>query len=379
MTDNIALKSLKSFKLLIIGKLPPPIHGANIMTQVFLRSLKNLGHQSFLVEKNFTSHQEEIGKFTISKFLKIPVVWFKIGKAVLFFRPDICFYFITVKFPTFLIDAFFLFFMKLLKVKYVLYIHGQGLLKLGSGSSKFVNLMVKKTLSSAFGALILGENLRKDINQFIPDNRLFILPNAIEDIESGNVASDKKDSGNIRVLYLSNLRPSKGTMEFLQMAKMVTTKFINVKFILAGPTRSVSFEKEINSFIKDEKLCCFIDMPGAVYGSEKEKLFRDSDIFVFPTHHEAFGLVNLEALKWGLPVISTNVGAIPEIIRHGVNGFIVPPKDSKLLTGYLMMLIEDSKLRTRMGKAGREIFEKFFTIHVYENRLKTIIQQLMIL
>jgi glycosyltransferase involved in cell wall biosynthesis len=358
MFDDTALKTLTPLKLLIIGQLPPPIHGSNIMTQIFVRSLKNIGHKIFLVQKTFASRQDEIGKFSFFKVLKIPVIWFKIGKAVISFRPTLCFYFISVKFPTFFIDAFFLFFMKLLKVKYVLYVHGLFLLNIGSSSSKINNFVVKKTLSGAFGALILGENLRKDINQFIPDNRLFILPNAIEDFESGNVTLDKGASGNITVLYLSNLRRSKGTMEFLHMAKMVTTKSKNVKFVLAGPARSISFEKEINSFITNEGLYKYIDIPGGVYGAQKEKLFCCSDIFIFPTHDEAFGLVNLEALKWGLPVIATNVGAIPEIIQHGINGFIVPPKDTKQLTDYLMLLIEDSELRTRMGKAGREIYEK---------------------
>ena len=379
MIKDSGLNALARIKLLIIGQLPPPIHGSNMMTRIFLRSLKNIGYKIFLVQKNFTSSQEKIEKFSFLKVLKIPIIWFKISKAVISFRPTLCFYFISVKFPTFFIDAIYLFFMKLLKVKYVLYVHGLFSLNIGSSSSRLTNFILKKTLTGAFGGLILGENLRKDINQFIPDYRLFILPNAIEDFESENVTFNKRDSSNITVLFLSNLRRSKGAMEFLLMAKMVNAKFKNVRFILAGPSRSISFEKEIYSFISNEGLISFIDIPGGVYGAQKEKLFNNSDIFVFPTYDEAFGLVNLEALKWGLPVISTNVGAIPEIIHHGINGFIVPPKDTKQLTDCLMRLLEDSELRTRMGKAGREIYERFFTIYAYENRLKQIIHELMTL
>lgn len=365
--------------MLIIGQLPPPIHGSNIMTRIFLKSLKNIGCQTFLVQKNFSSKQEEIGKFTFLKIIKIFIICFNIGKAIISFRPILCFYFISVKYPTFFIDALFLIIIRILRVKYVLYIHGQIMYNIGSNSSKFINFIVKKVLSGAFGAIILGENLRKDLNQFIPGNRLFILPNAIEDFESEKIVRKKKDSDAIKVLFLSNLRRSKGIIEFLHMVKIVTFKFKNVKFIIAGPIRCISFKKEINNFIKDEELYTFIEMPGGVYGVQKENLFQNCDIFVFPTHDEAFGLVNLEALKWGLPIVSTNVGAIPEIVHHGVNGFIVEPRDANKLADYLMILLKDSELRTKMGNAGKEIYTKFFTINNYEKRLKKIINDLIIL
>ena len=379
MIKKIIFRNSKLIKMLIIGQLPPPIHGSNIMTRIFLKSLKNIGYQTFLVQKNFSSKQEEIGKFTFLKVIKIPIICFNIGKAIISFRPLLCFYFISVKYPTFFIDALFLIIIKILRVKYVLYIHGQVMYNIGSNSSKFINFIVKKVLSGAFGAIILGENLRKDLNQFIPGHRLFILPNAIEDFESKKIVRKKKDSDAIKVLFLSNIRRSKGIIEFLHMVKIVIPKFKNVKFIIAGPIRCISFKKEINNFIKDEELYTFIDMPGGVYGVQKENLFQDCDIFVFPTHDEAFGLVNLEALKWGLPIVSTNVGAIPEIVHHGVNGFIVEPRDANKLADYLMVLLKDSELRTKMGNAGKEIYTKFFTINTYEKRLKTILYDLTML
>jgi glycosyltransferase involved in cell wall biosynthesis len=369
-------KNFASIKNLIIGQLPPPIHGSNIMTKVFLQTLKNIGCQTFIVQKNFTSRQEKIGKFSIFKVIKIPIILLKIGKAIISYRPLFCFYFISVKYPTFLIDAFFLFFIKVLKVKCVLYIHGQIMFNIGSSSSKLIKFIVRKVFSAAFGVIILGENLRKDVEHFVSDYKLFILPNAIEDFDSENIVGENKKSDKIKVLYLSNLRRSKGIIEFLDMARIITTKFKHVKFIIAGPVRSFSLLNEINNFIRKEKLFKFIEMRGEVYGVQKENLLRKSDIFVFPTHDETFGLVNLEALKWGLPVISTNVGAIPEIVHHGVNGFIVEPRDAKKLADYLMILLEDTELRIKMGNAGKKLFENFFTLEVYENRLKWIINEL---
>ena len=65
-----------------------------------------------------------------------------------------------------------------------------------------------------------------------------------------------------------------------------------------------------------------------IHGKEKENLMVLSDIFVFPSYYEreTFGIVNIEAMSWGLPVITSNEGAISEIVQDGITGFIVNPK-----------------------------------------------------
>ena len=82
MIKKIIFRNSKLIKMLIIGQLPPPIHGSNIMTRIFLKSLKNIGYQTFLVQKNFSSKQEEIGKFTFLKVIKIPIICFNIGMHI---------------------------------------------------------------------------------------------------------------------------------------------------------------------------------------------------------------------------------------------------------------------------------------------------------
>ena len=115
--------------------------------------------------------------------------------------------------------------------------------------------------------------------------------------------------------------PEKGPIEFLKMARMVIDSGKPVKFILAGAALSASFQQEIERIISDLKLNDDVKTVGAVYGSAKERLFHESDIFVFPTHlpHEAFPLVNIEAMRAGLPVISSNEGSIPEMVFDGLN------------------------------------------------------------
>lgn len=114
---------------------------------------------------------------------------------------------------------------------------------------------------------------------------------------------------------------------------------------------------------------------GAQYGKEKEELFRQADIFIFPTyyHNEAFPLVNLEAMQHALPVISTNEGAIPDIIDDGITGYIVAKRDYQALAVRIEILINNPALRKKMGESGKKKFEKLYSLDVFEKMMCEIL------
>ncbi|GAG02365.1 unnamed protein product, partial [marine sediment metagenome] len=77
---------------------------------------------------------------------------------------------------------------------------------------------------------------------------------------------------------------------------------------------------------------------------ELGQLYSKADIFILPSVWEAFGIVLLEAMSFGIPIVATNAGGIPELVEDGVEGFLVPPKDAKALATALQKLIDDPKL-----------------------------------
>ena len=90
-------------------------------------------------------------------------------------------------------------------------------------------------------------------------------------------------------------------------------------------------------------------------------------------HNECFSLVLLEAMEHGLPCISTTEGGIPGIIDDGKTGFLVPKHDVAVLADKIQLLLNDSVLRSNMSKAGREKFEKEFTLEVFEKRMVEVL------
>jgi glycosyltransferase involved in cell wall biosynthesis len=86
------------------------------------------------------------------------------------------------------------------------------------------------------------------------------------------------------------------------------------------------------------------------------------DIFAFPSFGEGFGMVLLEAMAWGKPVVASDVMAIPEIVLDGVTGLLAPPNDPEKLASALLRLIINSNLRLDLGKAGQRRVETQFTV-----------------
>jgi glycosyltransferase involved in cell wall biosynthesis len=102
--------------------------------------------------------------------------------------------------------------------------------------------------------------------------------------------------------------------------------------------------------------------------------WRAADLFVLPTHNEAFGLVFQEAAAAGIPAIGTNLNAIPEIVHHGETGLLVPPGDVGALGRAMHQLIASAELRDQLGRRAREVVEQVAAPDRYLARLTAIIE-----
>ena len=107
---------------------------------------------------------------------------------------------------------------------------------------------------------------------------------------------------------------------------------------------------------------------GPKYGEEKHRFFMNADVFVQPTFDDCFPLTLVEAMQYRLPIASTDVGAIPDMVEHGVNGFVCKQQDVDSLVNALERLITDPALRQQMGEAGYQRYCEEFTLEAFEKR-----------
>jgi glycosyltransferase involved in cell wall biosynthesis len=165
----------------------------------------------------------------------------------------------------------------------------------------------------------------------------------------------------VRVLYLANMIRTKGALDVLRACKRIGAGQA-IEFVFAGAWREADFRVEIEEFI-EQNPGLPITWLGQVTGLEKARVFGGADLFVFPTYYppEGHPWVIVEAMAAGLPVISTDQGAIRESVEDGGTGYIVEKRNPEHLAAKIRSLANDSDLRARMGAAGRSRYLAEFT------------------
>ena len=113
------------------------------------------------------------------------------------------------------------------------------------------------------------------------------------------------------------------------------------------------------------------------YSSQWLKLYHQADVFIMPTYFEGFGWVFLEAMAAGLPVIATDINAIPEMVTHGETGFLIQPGDRSNLATHLQYLIDNPGLARKMGAKGRKRVENNFNVRLHCQTLANMFDKII--
>lgn len=165
-------------------------------------------------------------------------------------------------------------------------------------------------------------------------------------VDNYSVTERKEDLDKVVLVSTSRLVRAKGIGELIEAFKSIDSTSVVLKLCGDGPDAAMF--KNMAKGITNIK---FLGHVGDVMA-----VLRQSDIMIHPTHHEGFGLSLVEAEMCALPIIASNVDSVPEIIKDGINGVLVEPKDTQDLARAISLLVNDAKLRHSMGRAGRRIF-----------------------
>jgi glycosyltransferase involved in cell wall biosynthesis len=161
------------------------------------------------------------------------------------------------------------------------------------------------------------------------------------------------------ILSVGRLYARKGLFTLIESMPSVIRKFKNAKFIISGKGLSNEMKKLVDHAAKlgvKENIV----FTGYFPDEKLPKLYQAADIFAFSTFYENLPFAILEALSSGLPVVTTNVGGIPEIIDDGKNGFLVEPFNSEQLADRILYLLENPPAASEFGFLGRKTVEERF-------------------
>src|SRR5262249_35910181 len=150
-----------------------------------------------------------------------------------------------------------------------------------------------------------------------------------------------------------NLNEAKGFLDVMAAAPIVARSVPDVRFIIAGPYHRPIDREQAERLMRDPEIRAVVELPGRITGDARFELMLDSDLFVFPSYNEGQPTVLLEAMSAGLPIVTTDEGAIRDTIADGRNGYLVPKGDPAAIAGRSIELLRNEPLRRRMGAASR--------------------------
>ncbi len=218
--------------------------------------------------------------------------------------------------------------------------------------------ILKKWLPRLHGKIAVSKPALDFVSRHLPGDYR-IIPNGIDTerfFPDGPQREEFADN-KLNMLFVGRLEKRKGLDYLLRACAKVKTQFSNLRLIVVGP--GTRLRPKYEKLIEDVKLVDVIST-GFVSNTEMPTYYRSADIFCAPaTGGESFGIVLLEAMASGKPVVATDIEGYASLLTHGEEGLLVPPRDEEALARALLSLLNDEFLRHRMGAKGRIKAEKY--------------------
>jgi|SRR5579884_248399 len=362
----------KKARLIIIGPIPPPTHGVTASTRFALENRQL--RQAFDVSHVDTSDRRDlrnIGKVDVQNLLlalrhvgamliqlrgRRGIVYLPLSNGIAFFR-----------------DSLFILAASLLRWKVAVHLHCGDFDRFYKTAGTFLRRWIRFTMKHVGSAGVLGDSLRPNLKALVPHDRIVVIANGVDDVAL-HAPAGRSPRPSASILFLSHLRRRKGVVEATLAALKVIEEMPEARFIFAGEWLDRDLEKELRE--KTASVAAIRFLP-AVQSPRKEELLMTSSIFLFPpVLSEGQPLVLLEALAAGLPIVTTNRGAIAETVVDQECGYVLEHPDPTKLAERILVLLQDDLLRDAMGKAARRRYLQMYTRSSADARLSQWLTQL---
>jgi glycosyltransferase involved in cell wall biosynthesis len=190
-----------------------------------------------------------------------------------------------------------------------------------------------------------------------------------------DVSAKAHREGPLRLLFIGNLTPNKGLYPLIEALAAIPADRWHLTAV-GSLSMDSSYVRAIRSHLHRLGLTQRVELTGVLTGDALRQKLLNSQVFVMPFSHESFGIVFLESMAFGLPVIGSSAGGAREIIDHGRNGFLVQPGDDTALRQQILHLERNRGRLEKMGLSALATFRRHPTwrdsmesIHLFLNAL----------
>jgi glycosyltransferase involved in cell wall biosynthesis len=349
----------KKKTILFLSPLPPPYMGPTIATDIILNS--ELKNEFALIHLDTSDHRE----LDFLNKMDFRNVFLAIKHGVLLFwlivtrMPDLIYIPVSQTTLGYVRDSAYILLSKIFGRKVICHLRGGNFRNWYDSSSSLVRWYIRSIHCLVDGQIVLGKKLSKLFDGIVPPKKIYVVPNGKNEqlLYKKNYPNNK-----IRIVYLSNMIKAKGLFHVIDaVSDVAKTTGNNIEFLFAGSWADEKTKKIFDGFLVDSPFFPARAI-GPIYGNDKYELLLSSDIFVFPpVQQEGHPWVIIEAMGAGLPIITTDRGAITESVIDGKNGFIVEKRNPSQIAEKIKYLIDNPTKRKKMGEESRRMYLENFT------------------
>jgi phosphatidylinositol alpha-mannosyltransferase len=212
--------------------------------------------------------------------------------------------------------------------------------------------ILKRWMKKLHGKITVSTAAFNYVNKYFPGEEYQIIPNGIDIERFSSEGPSRKEfaNGKLNILFVGRLEKRKGLGHLISACAILKKKFPNFRLIVVGPGTRLrqGYQEQAKELNLDDVV--FTDF---VSDAELPEYYRTADIFCAPaTGGESFGIVLLEAMACGKPVIASNIEGYASVLNHNEEGLLAPVGDEEALAQAILSLSENRSLREQMGAKG---------------------------
>jgi glycosyltransferase involved in cell wall biosynthesis len=363
--------------VLIIGPTPPPLQGMSVFTRMLVRAGGlDRAYRVIHLETADRRSMENMGRFDLRNVVLALAHAGRLLALIVRHRPGVVYIGIAQNRLGYLRDVVLMAIARLTGRRIITHLHGSAFRELYADAGPVMRLVIRRSCRWPARVAVLSPRLLPIFDGLVPPHRLLAVPAGVDDPQEVGPTAAPTAGAPIRIGYLGLFARAKGFLRLLEAAAALhAAEPGRYCFLFAGDWLSDEERAGAASLLSDPGLSSRVSLREPVEGAAKAEFLRSLDLLVFPGEQpEGLPLVVLEAMAAARPVVATSVGAIPDVVRPGATGALVPPGDTAALVAAIRRLADDRSARERYGAAGRRLYLEHYTAEACVERMVGLLE-----
>ncbi|MCM8760897.1 MAG: glycosyltransferase family 4 protein [Candidatus Omnitrophica bacterium] len=366
-------------KVLLIGPVAPPVGGMTISMENIVTSKLRESYTFYVLDVTGCKTRDKKASILKRMFHQIRLFWR-------------LFYILMRKNPALIhvqMSSFQYFYRRgidivvsrLFRKKIILHLRGGSFVEFYEEAPYIAKWAIRVVLGMSNRIIALSSYWKEVLVTMSEPAKISVIPNGVKVSELRLKENIRPRLGlsatDIVILHVGPIGRRKGSFDLVFAIPLILEKINKARFIFCGIGEFEGEIDELLSLIKEKGLSDVFWYAEKLSGQDKYNYYLSSDIFVLPSYHENMPNSLLEAMAAGLPAVVSDVGAIPEIAKDGINGFLVKPGDIISLSEKIITLSSDAVLRKSMGKRNLEEAKEKYDMPIISDKIDKVYKELL--